>query len=41
MSELSSNLTIREMGVRARAAARVLRSLSTARKVAALHAIAA
>ncbi|GAA5439771.1 gamma-glutamyl phosphate reductase [Deinococcus caeni] len=34
-------LTIREMGVQARAAARVLRSLPTARKVAALHAIAA
>ncbi|UBV43280.1 glutamate-5-semialdehyde dehydrogenase [Deinococcus taeanensis] len=33
-------ISVRDMGVRARAAARILRSLSTARKVAALRAIA-
>lgn len=35
------NTSVHEMGVRARAAGRVLRSLPTAQKVAALHAIAA
>lgn len=36
----TETLTVRELGLRARAAARVLRSLPTARKAAALHAIA-
>jgi glutamate-5-semialdehyde dehydrogenase len=36
----TETLTVREMGGRARAAARMLRSLPTARKAAALHAIA-
>ncbi|BDP41796.1 gamma-glutamyl phosphate reductase [Deinococcus aetherius] len=36
----TGTLTVREMGVRARRAARVLRSLPTARKASALHAVA-
>ena len=36
----TETLTVRDLGLRARAAARVLRSLPTARKAAALHAIA-
>ncbi|EYB68414.1 gamma-glutamyl phosphate reductase [Deinococcus phoenicis] len=36
----TETLTVRDLGLRARAAARVLRSLPTARKVAALHAVA-